>query len=64
VIRRRYAAGIRNFLRVYRPLTTTWALYDSSEPEARLIVRGEDTRTTFVSDPATWARIQREHADG
>lgn len=64
VIRRRYAASVRNFVHLYRPLATTWALYDSSERFPRLIVRGEGARTTAVADPSAWVRIQREHVDG
>jgi predicted ABC-type ATPase len=30
VIRRRYVRGIRNFLSLYLPLATTWAVYDNS----------------------------------
>ena len=29
-IRRRYHGGVRNFFRLYRPISTTWVMYDSS----------------------------------
>ena len=31
VVRRRYAAGLRNFFSLYRPLATTWRVYDSGD---------------------------------
>jgi predicted ABC-type ATPase len=42
VIRRRFDAGIRNYEDVYRRLVNSWALYDNSEPEPRLIASGDN----------------------
>ncbi|MGE0393805.1 MAG: zeta toxin family protein [Vicinamibacterales bacterium] len=33
VVRRRYSAGVRNFFDLYRPLVTTWTIYNSSGAE-------------------------------
>ena len=41
-IRRRYAAGWRNFNALYKPLVDAWALYDNSGPQPRLIEEGEN----------------------
>lgn len=30
IVRRRYGKGIRNFLRLYKPLADTWFFYDNS----------------------------------
>jgi predicted ABC-type ATPase len=37
VIRRRYAAGLRNFEHIYQPLVNGWVLYDNSGPVPLLI---------------------------
>ncbi|MCH2242512.1 MAG: zeta toxin family protein [Aquabacterium sp.] len=36
-IRRRFAAGLRNFRELYAPLVDAWALYDNSGPSPALI---------------------------
>ena len=40
VLVRRFAAGWRNFERVYRPLVDAWALYDNSG-DAPVLIQGE-----------------------
>lgn len=42
VIRRRFAAGLRNFERIYRALAGGWALYDNSGPGPQLVSIGEN----------------------
>ena len=39
-IRRRFTAGLRNFLATYRMIVDEWALYDNSGKEPRLIDYG------------------------
>jgi predicted ABC-type ATPase len=56
-IRRRYHGGVRNFFRLYRPIATTWVVYDSSHPVPRLIAEGEHGRPPGVSDTWTWSTI-------
>jgi len=36
-VRRRFSAGWKNFLQLYRPLANTWAVYDNSNKQPRLI---------------------------
>jgi predicted ABC-type ATPase len=37
VVRRRYAAGLRNFFELYRPIMSTWQVFDNSDlPGPRL----------------------------
>ncbi len=60
-IRRRYAAGLRNFFSLYRPLANSWRIYDNSASSApRLIARGRAAKVTRVLDEAVWARIKSE----
>jgi predicted ABC-type ATPase len=40
VVRRRFAAGWRNFYDVYRPLMDGWTLYDNSGPAPKMIAEG------------------------
>lgn len=40
VIRRRFAAGLRNFSALYKPIVDEWALYDNSGPTPLLLKEG------------------------
>jgi predicted ABC-type ATPase len=40
VIRRRFAAGKRNFSRIYQPIVDEWARYDNSGPTPKLLDEG------------------------
>jgi predicted ABC-type ATPase len=42
VIRRRFHAGLRNFQRIYSGLVNSWALYDNSGTEPRLMAAGDN----------------------
>jgi predicted ABC-type ATPase len=65
VVRRRYRSGIDNFLRLYRPIATTWRLYDNSAgPPPRLVATGRDTGRIAVLDETTWSRIEGGKANG
>jgi predicted ABC-type ATPase len=41
-IRRRFAAGVGNLFRLYRPLLNAWWLYDASQLPPQLIAHEED----------------------
>lgn len=43
VIRRRFDAGLRNFIDIYRDMVDSWILYDNSGPIHRPIAAGEKT---------------------
>ncbi len=62
-VRRRYRSGLRNFFALYRPLATTWRLYDNSaRVSPRLVAAGEGGGTTVVADSRLWEEIvQRGH---
>lgn len=62
-VRRRYAAGLRNFFKVYRPLATIWRLYDNSQATGpRLLAAGRGARPVSVRHRAIWERITEEWA--
>ncbi len=60
-IRRRYITGLRNFFELYRPLATTWRMYDNSLAAVpRLVACGAADGPIQVVDQLTWERIRRE----
>ena len=63
-IRRRYRKGLANFFHLYRPLSTTWRMYDNSHPTGpRLVATGKGKAPIVVQDEATWAQIRRSLND-
>src|SRR5262245_53170954 len=61
VVRRRYAAGLRNLFAVYRSLATTRTVYDNSGLVPRLVAAGERaaTRTWRTRTPGRGCRSRR-----
>lgn len=57
-IHRRYHAGLRNFLQLYRPLADVWRIYDTAS-ELRPIASRETK--LVVHDPALWNRLEKEY---
>jgi predicted ABC-type ATPase len=57
-IRQRYGRSIRNFFELYRPISTTWKVYDNSD-DVRLIAEGESEKMERVHDPGTWQLIRQ-----
>lgn len=57
-IRRRHAAGLHNFFKLYQPLATGWRFYDNSEPEIpRLIASGSGIMENTVENEPIWRSI-------
>lgn len=59
-VKRRYRAGISNFFRLYRPLATTWRMYDNSGESSKLIASGERAAVSRVDQPGIWSRLTKE----
>jgi predicted ABC-type ATPase len=58
VVHRRYHAGRRNFLTLYRPLATTGRVYDNSVgPGPRLIAYGQFGAADRIEDAEVWERF-------
>lgn len=53
-VRRRYAAGLQNFFRLYKDLAASWRAYDASGESPRLIAARLDREREQVYDPNTW----------
>src|SRR5262249_24980516 len=62
-IRRRYARSERNFLELYRPVVTTWHVYDNSNGLRKLIAFNNSFCDTIL-DPEIWEAFNRSADDG
>ncbi|MCC6739937.1 MAG: zeta toxin family protein [Planctomycetia bacterium] len=58
-IRRRFAAGHSNFFRLYRPLATTWRMYDNALGTRRLVASGAKDRTSVVVLREIWDKLKK-----
>jgi len=61
-IRRRYSRSVRNFLDLYRPVVTTWQVYDNTNGHSRLFAFHNSFFETIV-DPDLWDRFTRSAND-
>ena len=60
VIRRRFWRSLVNFDRIYRPVATTWRVYDGSSLSGRpLIAWGTPTEKRVIADEARWKKIRQ-----
>ncbi len=59
VVRRRYQAGVRNFVRLYIPLANNWYVYDNSGPRTRPVARSVAGGKIQLHDERIWRRIQK-----
>jgi predicted ABC-type ATPase len=60
VIRRRYAAGLRNFFALYRDVVESWQLYDNSDlRRLNLVAAHADETSVLVHDHASWDNLLR-----
>jgi predicted ABC-type ATPase len=62
-IRRRYSRSVRNFLELYRPLVTTWQVFDNSRGGSRLIAFHNGFFDTVI-DEDRWELFNRSADDG
>ena len=60
-IERRYAAGLRNFFRLYRPIVDSWWLYDASRLPPKLIA-SEERGQRIVKQRRLYRSIE-QHAE-
>jgi predicted ABC-type ATPase len=54
IIRRRHAAGLKNFWEFYQPLADAWAVYDNSKSEKVLIAAGDREVPLLIYDKRSW----------
>ena len=59
VVRRRYVSGLRNFHRIYRPIATTWRVFDAAPRQPRWIAERLATGDVKVYDTKVWETLLR-----
>lgn len=58
VVRRRFAAGLRNFFTLYRAAIDTWQMFDNSDLFGpRLVASGGMARPDQILDETAWERL-------
>jgi predicted ABC-type ATPase len=58
-VRRRFVSGLANFFHVYRPLATTWRIYDNSTRGGpSLVVEGNEGHPPRVLIPHVWDEVR------
>lgn len=58
-IRRRYAAGLRNFFGLYQPLATSWQIVNNRDASALQVIAEGSHRTPHrISDETLWKSIE------
>jgi predicted ABC-type ATPase len=59
VVRRRYAAGLKNFFSLYQGIADTWQMFDNSELAGpRLVASGRGWLAAQVLHAQTWKQLQ------
>jgi predicted ABC-type ATPase len=56
-VRRRYAAGLRNFFSLYQPLATRWEMVDNSDIAAPVVATGRAREVKQIYDSGLWELI-------
>lgn len=60
-IRQRYHRSVRNFFQLFRPLVSTWTVYDNTqEGLPQLVAHGDDTGRESILTDAAWQEMQKE----
>ncbi len=62
-IRRRYSRSVRNFLDLYRPVVTTWTVYDNTDRGPRVLATHNGYYETVI-DQDRWELFLRSATDG
>lgn len=61
-VRRRFEGGLRNFFSLYRPISTTWKMYDNARRLLQLIAMGSARDTEVVADRTRWDELKRSYS--
>jgi predicted ABC-type ATPase len=57
-IRQRYQRSIRNFFQLYRPVVSTWEVFDNSQSDTpQLVAQGDESGHETVVNAAVWAQF-------
>jgi len=59
VVRRRYAAGLRDFHDLYRPLASSWQLFDNGREDGPLLIAQQfQGGSIVILDPVVWSGLE------
>lgn len=64
VIRRRYHRSLENLLKIYRPMSQAWRVYDNAGPTLQLIAHGVEGDGTIVTDAEKWNSVVQSVEEG
>src|SRR5688572_1808271 len=60
VVRRRFAAGLRNFFTLYREVVDSWRMFDNSSVDGpRLLASGRTGQPAAIEDAQGWEHLAR-----
>ncbi|MDB5733065.1 MAG: hypothetical protein JWQ03_2960 [Variovorax sp.] len=59
VVRRRFGRSLANFMTIYSPLATRWAVFDNSSPPQARLIAAQDDDTLDVKEAAPWLKLQK-----
>jgi len=61
-IRRRYKSGLKNFFKLYRPLTDSWQFYDNSNADKVSLIASEIHGDKLViENKSTWEKLEETY---
>ena len=63
VIRRRFAAGLRNLFTLYIPVVSSWKLYNNSIPGTPLDIAEGDRYTTTIADERRFSDLKARYGN-
>ncbi|MES2533563.1 MAG: zeta toxin family protein [Pseudomonadota bacterium] len=59
IVRRRFARSLTNFMTLYVPLASQWALFDNSSPPHARLVAQHDGNTLDIVENSIWLKLQK-----
>ncbi|MDR0354344.1 MAG: zeta toxin family protein [Deltaproteobacteria bacterium] len=63
VVRRRFAAGLRNFFQLYGSIATSWLFYDNSWPARPILLAKGASNHVKAIDRQLYRQFSREHVN-
>jgi predicted ABC-type ATPase len=59
VVRRRFGRSLQNFMALYAPLASTWALFDNSSAGHAKLVASHASGKLTLKEPTTWLKLKK-----
>jgi predicted ABC-type ATPase len=58
-VRRRFGRSLQNFMALYAPLVSTWALFDNSSAGYAKLVASHASGKLTLKEPTTWLKLKK-----